>query len=197
MVKRKENKLFLIIGLLLIIMGIGTLIYNYNDNIKIKIQNKKAIKEYYKKEKQDEETNNDLKPDQKITYRYVAILKIPKINLENGIVEKNSIYNNVQYGIEMLEESDYPDKINGDFILASHNGNSPVSHFRNLYRLELGDEAIVDYKNSSYIYKLTNIYDIPKTGKATIKSNNKKNNLVLITCKGNTDFQTVYIFENN
>lgn len=201
MEKRKENKLIIIIGLLFILIGSGTLIYGFKDDFIVKHNNKKAIETYYEEETIEENNNEvieqvEIEPDHDVRmYHYVSILKIPKIGLENGIVGKNNIYNKVYYGIEMLEESDYPDVENGDFILAAHNGSSPVSHFRNLYKLNINDEAYVDYKGITYRYKLVDKYDIEKNGKALIKTTNQKNNLVLITCKGNTKYQTVYIFE--
>lgn len=199
MILKRKNKLKILFCIILIILGIGTLIYNFKDNITTRIKEKKAIEQYYQNNNDNKETtadNTDIKPDYDINlYQYVSVLKIPKINLEKGIVGKSSIFNSVNYGIEMLEESDYPDVTNGDFILAAHNGFSNVSHFRNLNKLSLGDEAYIDYKSATYKYKLVNMYDVLKTGKALIKTNNKKNNLVLITCKGNTDYQTVYIFE--
>lgn len=196
MEKRKENKLIIIIGLLFFLIGIGTLIYDFKDDFIVKHNNKKAIKEYYKKEIKKDNNKNEITPDYDIRmYQFIALLKIPEINLEKGIVEKNSIYNNVEYGIELMKESDYPDKVNGDFILASHNGNSTVSYFKNLYKLKIGDDAFVDYNNVTYKYKYVYSYDIPKTGEALIKTSNDKTNLVLITCKGNTNYQTVYIFE--
>jgi sortase (surface protein transpeptidase) len=63
---------------------------------------------------------------------YIAILKIPKINLERGLVDPNSYLNDVKYNVEILDESSMPDEIGGNVILASHSGTARISYFKNL-----------------------------------------------------------------
>ena len=139
--------------------------------------------------------NSSLKTDKYEKY-YVAKLSIPKINLEKGLVAINSKYNNVSQNIQIIEGSSYPNKKNGNLILASHAGTNSVSYFRNLYKLEKGDTAVVTYKGVNYTYKVVNIYTKPKTGKIAIYRDYNKTTLTLITCTRNTtDKQTVYILE--
>ena len=59
----------------------------------------------------------------KVKYDYIAVLKIPKINLERGLVDRNSYSNNVNYNIQILSNSSMPDEKNGNVILAAHSGN--------------------------------------------------------------------------
>ena len=88
-----------------------------------------------------------------------------------------------------------PDKINGNLILVAHSGTSSVSYFKNLHKLVTNDIAYIHYMGKVYTYKLVNTYDIEKTGEATIIRNSSKNTLTLITCRRNTNKQTVFIFE--
>ncbi|MEI3402428.1 MAG: hypothetical protein V8R51_09140 [Clostridia bacterium] len=46
-------------------------------------------------------------------------MKIPSINLERGLVAKDSYYNNVNRNIKILDKSDMPDQENGNVILPS------------------------------------------------------------------------------
>ena len=127
---------------------------------------------------------------------YLAVLKIPKVNLERGFYDKGSSLNNVDYNILFHSNSDYPDKLNGNVILASHSGTSSISYFKNLYKLELGDEASINYKNTTYTYKVVNIYKEEKDGTIAIYRNKEKSTLTLITCtKNDNTKQTVYILE--
>ena len=131
-----------------------------------------------------------------IKREYIGYLEIPKINMKNGLVSKNSFYNNVNYNIQMLKESDYPDAALGNVILAAHSGTSYISYFKNLYKLSKGDEAIIYYKDYIYRYKIVDIYNVPKNGYATIKRNAEKSCLTLITCtRGSDTEQTIYILE--
>ena len=129
-------------------------------------------------------------------YNYIGMLEIPKIELKQGFLDINSKYNNVDYNITVIQTSTYPDIDKGNFILASHSGNSYISYFKNLYKLEMGDEAYIYYNNIKYTYHIVNIYNVEKTGKVAIYRNNFATVLTLITCTKDSDHeQTVYILE--
>lgn len=195
-----KKSLGIILGSLLIIVGITLISYKYiNDNTKNNAENK-AVEEFYDKDKTN--TNNDEKsvskeeitPKNEVSnINYVAILKIPKINLTRGLVDRNSRYNNVNYNVEILSESDTPDVVNGNVILAGHSGNARISYFRHLDKLINGDEITIDYKGHSYQYIVSYIYDIDKTGTAVINRDTNKSTLTLITCRHNTKKQIVVI----
>ena len=133
---------------------------------------------------------------EKIKKEFIGYLEIKKINLKQGLVSKNSYYNDVKYNIQMLTTSDYPDKELGNVILAAHSGTGYLAFFKNLYKLKEGDEAVIYYKNYVYKYKIVNIYNVPKNGKVKVVRDVEKTCLTLITCtyKSKTE-QTVYILE--
>ncbi len=103
----------------------------------------------------------------------------------------------MNFGLEVLKESDSPDVINGNVIIAGHSGTANISYFRNLNKLNIGNEASIIYSGQTYTYKLVNVYEINKTGKAKIIRDSRKSTMTLITCKHNTDKQVVYIFERS
>ena len=197
----KRNKSWLIIiGSFLILGGAGLIGYDYYSNRMIDNQENKAIEEFYQVEEQEEiieepkqEEVKEEKKEEKINY--IAILKIPKIKLVRGLVDRNSYLNNVKYNVEILKDSANPEEQNGNVILAAHSGNARISYFRNLDKLVLGDDISLEYKSKTYKYKIVDIYLIEKTGKAEIVRNKNKNTLTLITCKHNTNKQIVIIAE--
>lgn len=210
MQKNKTNyKMTIILGVILITFGITLMSNNY---IKIKREETfndmnlllldSSIDEVNTEESNDETLNEEVeeessKSDTSNNYEpYLAVLKIPKINLERGFYDKTSSLNNVDNNILFHSNSDYPDKLNGNVILASHSGTSSISYFKNLYKLELGDEAQINYKNTTYTYKVVNIYKEEKNGTIAIYRNKEKSTLTLITCtKNDNTKQTVYILE--
>lgn len=144
-------------------------------------------------EPKEEKTTTTTKP---IGYSYIGYIRIPKINLEHGFVDKNSKYNKVNQNILVHTSSDYPDVKNGNLILASHSGSSSISYFKNLYKLGLYDDVYISYKNKEYHYKITKIYKDSKDGEVAIRRNYDKTTLTLITCtKNDKKTQTVYICE--
>lgn len=201
MEKRKtKNKSWFIIGSLIILIGFGLIGYDYYSNKKIDNDEELAIEEFYNNEDISKEIHEEPveevkeeKPKEKINY--IAILKIPKIKLERGLVDPKSYLNNVNYNIEILKESSMPDEVNGNVILAAHSGNARISYFRNLDKLNIGDEISIDYKSNIYKYRVSDIYLIDKNGKAEIIRNINKSTLTLITCKHNTKKQIVVIAE--
>ena len=122
---------------------------------------------------------------------YIAVLESPDINLKRGLVDYNSKYNDVKYNIQIIEKSNMPDKPNGNFILAGHNGTSSVSFFRNLNKLTTDSLINIYYKGYKYIYKFNNSYEVDKDGEIEIKRDINKNTITLITCKKNSKTKQV------
>ena len=134
-------------------------------------------------------------PDE-VTNEYIGYLIIPKINLTKGFLDVRSTENDVEKNILVVKGSNYPDTDRGNLILAGHSGTGWKAFFNELYQLQVGDTAYVTYKNKKYVYKITNIYKQPKTGKLAIYRDYDKTTLTLITCTNNdSGTQTIYIAE--
>ena len=104
--------------------------------------------------------------------------------------------NNIDYHVQILKPSDFPDVLNGNFILAAHSGSGSIAYFKNLYKVELNDIARVIYDGKRYTYKVVNIYKEDKDGSVGIYRDKNKTTLTLITCsKNDKNHQTIYIFE--
>ena len=183
MTKSKRNKSQIIIGSFLImfglILGLGKYFYNFAlnkvDEIKVEtfLENKQP-------------SGNVIHSKNYIIYKtsknnYYAIIEIPSISLKKGLINKESKYNNVNKNIETLKNSDTPDVVGGSVLLASHSGNSRVSYFKNLYRVNIGDSINIYYNNYKYEYKITDIYNQEKTGAITYQYKNTSM-IVLTTC---------------
>lgn len=127
---------------------------------------------------------------------YIGYLEIPKIKFKRGFYNIESTLNTVETNIEIIKGSDMPDVTNGNLIIAGHSGTGWKAFFKDLYKLEVGDEATVTYAGLNYTYKITNIYKQQNTGKVSIRRNYDKNTLTLITCtKDDSSTQTIYIAE--
>lgn len=196
----KRNKSWLIvIGSFLILSGIGLIGYDYYSNKVIDNLEDLAIEEFYQEEEIEEsvdeikEEPKEEKKEEKINY--IAVLKIPKIKLVRGLVERNSYQNNIKYNVQILKDSSMPDEDKGNVILAAHSGNARISYFKNLDKLVIGDDISIEYNSVIYNYKVIDIYLIDKTGTAEIIRNKNKSTLTLITCKHNTNKQIIVIAE--
>ena len=200
----------LIVGSFLIIIGIGILGGKIVNNYLDKKQEQDLINNFYEQQEEyvvdvpvmeeelvEEEVveQEEKKETTTPTINYIAVIKIPKIGLEKGLASKGSYWNNVNRNIEILSESDMPDVENGNVILAGHSGNSGVSYFRKINKLQNDDNVSIVYNGKEYKYKMVNSYEIEKNGYAHIVRNAEKSTLTLITCKHNTNKQIVVICE--
>ncbi|MBD9114707.1 sortase [bacterium] len=190
------------LGILLLFLGISCLLFTYFKTIKSNIFNEKNLKYFEEVDIAEtiEEVVDETVPEETTTpvinYNYIGYLDIPKINLKRGFVSLNSKYNSISYNVMLIKGSSMPDVKNGNLILAAHRGNSSVSFFDKLYKLNLGDEANVTYNDKIYTYKLVNTYLEAKDGTIAIYRDENKTTLTLITCtRGDKKTQTVFIFE--
>ena len=205
--KKNNLKFQVAAGVIRIISGIPLLLSNYikekrdvvfsEMNLVLSEINTRDI-ENVEEEPAVEEPTEEVKEDNNnyIYEEYLGVLDIPKINFYKGFYSKTSSLNNVQFNLFVLKESDYPDVVNGNLIIAGHSGNYSNSYFNDLYKLSIDDTVTVHYQGKDYIYKITKIYNEKKTGTVRILRNRNKTSLTLITCtNGDNYHQTIYIAE--
>lgn len=152
----------------------------------------------YSKEKQEiKKVEQFISSPQKVEGEsYIGVLEIPKIKLKRGFYNLSSKKNHVDKNIQMIETSLMPTVQFSNLILAAHSGNSKVSFFKNLYKLEIKDIVYIYYNEKKYTYELVDIYDEKKDGLISIKREFHQTNLTLITCdQKNKKLQNVYIFK--
>ena len=194
--KKRKNRRYLLttIGIFFILIGSSVLIYRKIQNKQLEKIENESIEIFLKDEIQEEPNQKEQQEETKqeeAKINYVAVLEIPKINLKKGLVDKNSIDNNVDRNIYTLKESIFPNEREySQIILASHSGNSYVSHFRRLNELKLNDSIYLYYNNNKYTYKIIKKYEIEKNGTANIGVY-KESNINLITCIDGTNKQLV------
>lgn len=179
LLKRKYLiKLFMLFSFFSIFLGVYLLSNKYLNNYKEKELVKDNINNYFSVE---EEKIIDEK------YNYIAVLEIPSISLSQGLVDINNKYNDINHNVEIMKESSMPDVEKGNLILSGHNGNTNMSYFKDLYKINEDDFIYIYYQNKKYIYKYSYNYEVNKTGNINIIRDLNKTTITLITCKNNTN----------
>lgn len=178
---------FKIIGQILIVVSLACRLF-YNVYNYFKEEKEVEIADNYIEETKvidDEEiiTENDVQKKESIKQEinYTAVIEIPSINLKRGVVDSTGNFNSINYAISVDKNSNYPDK-EGNFILYAHSGNSNISYFKNLNKVEINDVIYIYHNGVKYEYKIFDKYDIEKTGKAEIYLTNTEKYITLITC---------------
>ena len=196
--RAKRNKKFIvliIIGVLLILISLLVFIIRYRYYENKSANDRKQVDEFLSQPvlnniETNEVTSDEVNSDTNIN-DYIAVLEIPAINLTRGLVDKSSPNNDVNKNIYMLKDTVLPDEDTiSHIILASHSGNSYVSYFKNLHKLDINDEIYFYYKNNKYIYSIYKIDEVDKTGNIELKKT-YSSDITLITCKGNLKRQIV------
>ncbi len=167
-----KSKIILIIGS--VICGMYLLI----DHLSYLVLNK------VEEEQTQDFCNKDLRD---FDSSFLYLLEIPAINLQKGVYPVDSKWNKLQYGIELLPESN-----SNTIFLASHSGTSKISYFRNLDQLQIKDQINLYTKDYIYHYHITDYLEIAKKQKFRYPKPQEPQ-IVLITCKKREEKQIIYI----
>lgn len=199
--KRISPSVTALIGTIIIMVGGFFLFYSYVNTKKVMVydyMNNIFYVQGSTVEPSEENliTNSEVPNASYDVEQYVGYLNIPKINLNKGFYPKDSPYNDVEKNLLVVKESHYPNEALGNLIIAAHSGTGWKAFFNDLYKLSIGDIAVVDFQGKKYTYKFVNIYKADKTGTISIYRNKNKTSLTLVTCTNNdSTTQTIYIGE--
>lgn len=190
MFKRKIAFFLILIGASLIIYGISShisykkqereLINLIEDNFinseaELKLDENIKVEENLNSNptsKEDNYVNNKINP--------IGILEIPSIKLKAGII-KGATTKELRQGIGYYTNTSLPSEIEGNFVIAAHDsGKMPI--FRNLKSLEIGDEVIVNQKNKSFKYIVTDKFIVNPYDVEILQSVQGKKQITMFTC---------------
>ena len=183
--KISKSKSHLIGGSLLILLGIGLFVFPYFYNQYQNKQEELKIEQFFVKEKEpvvSEDDNYTNTISNTLTDPFIAVLEIPTIHLKKGLYDIDSKNNTVSKGIQIIKESDMPDVVNGNFILASHSGTGRIAYFNKLNQLRIDDEVYVYYNHIKYTYQIIRINNVVKDGTIEIERLKTNNMITLTTC---------------
>lgn len=172
-----RRKIYKILGLILILISLFYFIIKFYLYFKIIKAKNEEMSVFFK---QYNNIGNKIELNHNVT-DYLLVLEIPKINLKQGVYNKYDYRNNIDKNVSILVESIRVNSENSLLLLAAHSGNSFYSYFKDLNKLKLKDQIIIYYENEKYIYKVINIYNMPKSSELGMPEI-KNNHLILITC---------------
>ena len=192
LVKKTKNKKILF-GICLILIGLIIILFRRYTLMKKNKIEQELVSKFYEEISTEENEEEVLEEEQTIIEEikeekveeieeYVAVINIPKINVERGIYSKYSKNNSVNKTVKILYQSTMPNEQNSNFILASHAGSSDVAYFRNLKYLEKDDYIYIYYDGIKYSYVVDKIFEVDKDGEIEINRVKGKKILTLITC---------------
>ena len=197
------KKIFILISIILISFGISLLIYSVYQDKKLQHTNKELLEEFFDNYDesvviQEQSSTNDTSNNQETqnNANYFAVIEIPNISLNTGIVMSDSSYNTMNKHVSIYPTSDMPNIDNGNFILFAHSGSSRVSYFRNINKLNIDDKIYIYYNNKKYTYKVIRNYDVYMYNSTPLNRIDDKTIITLITCKsGSNKYRNIIVGE--
>ncbi len=141
--------------------------------------------------------NTNISSKKGITPREIPVAKliIKDINLIKDIYNFDSNNNTVSKNVELLKGSILPNNDNSIIFLAAHSGNSNISYFNDLYKLNNNSEIKFIYNSYKYLYKVNLIFEEDKDGTLEINKN-YNNQLILTTCSTTSSDKQLIISSN-
>lgn len=132
-------------------------------------------------------SNGTFDEDVKVTGNSIAVLQIPSQGIK-GVVKEGTDNQTLKNYIGMFKGAAMPGQV-GNFSVAAHN-NIYTEIFRNLNKVNIGDEVKVTTKTSTYTYKITSKQTVSPTSIEVI-NNSDKREITLITCNYNASARIV------
>ena len=122
-----------------------------------------------------------------VTGNSIAVLQIPSQGIK-GVVKEGTDNQTLKNYIGMFKGAAMPGQV-GNFSVAAHN-NIHTELFRNLNKVNIGDEVKVTTRTNTYTYKITSKQTVSPTSIEVINNSNKKE-ITLITCNYNASARIV------
>jgi len=175
-----KEKLRRAIGAILILVGVTImLVIAYQKIQTSKKQNelKKILEEIITEPENKDENTSNIEFSE--GYEPIALMEIPSIKLEQGIIEgiTDDILN---FYLGHFEGSAMPGEV-GNFAVAGHRVSNYSEAFVNLYKAKIDDEIIVKANNKKYIYKITEMIVVDPTNVGVL-DDTEEATITLVTC---------------
>lgn len=193
--KLNKNRLLVIVGSLIFLLGVFIYVFNIYHNNQLDLNDKNLADDFINNNEEvrvqemaipDEistEKVEDIKEvNQSQSNSYIGVLEIPKISFKRGFYDTYNINNNVNKNIQVIKDSNMPNVEKGNLILAAHSGSGRVAFFKNIYKLNNNDEIFIYFNGKKYKYQVMDKYEVDKNGKVLIHRDKDITALTLTTC---------------
>lgn len=127
----------------------------------------------------------EIKEEVRVEEKEIMTITIPKLNIKNKIFQVNSNLNNIDKNVIIMKGSSMPDQDKGILLIGAHSGVGKYAYFKNLNKINIDDDVIINYNNKSYSYKVTNKYLDKKDGSISFNYLPNSKRLILYTCNPN------------
>jgi sortase A len=157
-----KGKVRNIISILLILIGIGLLLFAFKGKWETKRVQDELYDKFISQEKEVNQEENKNNKEEKLSYvnmvNPIAILEIPKINLK-VVVAEGTDDEIIKYAVGHFKDTAMPGDL-GNFALAGHRNYDTGEFFLRLNKLEVNDDIIISTHDKTFTYKVTDSFTV-------------------------------------
>lgn len=157
-----KGKVRNIISILLILIGIGLLLFAFKGKWETKRVQDELYDKFISQEKEVNQEENKNNKEEKLSYidmvNPIAVLEIPKINLK-VVVAEGTDDEIIKYAVGHFKDTAMPGDL-GNFALAGHRNYDTGEFFLRLNKLEVNDDIIVSTHDKTFTYKVTDSFTV-------------------------------------
>lgn len=157
-----KGKVRNIISILLILIGIGLLLFAFKGKWETKRVQDELYDKFISQEKEVNQEENKNNQEEKLSYidmvNPIAVLEIPKINLK-VVVAEGTDDEIIKYAVGHFKDTAMPGDL-GNFALAGHRNYDTGEFFLRLNKLEVNDDIIVSTHDKTFTYKVTDSFTV-------------------------------------
>lgn len=176
--KNKKNKALSFVGTLLIIIGLSMIIYSFGSTYLEKRAIDKEMQAFFDAPMLTDD-DDFVMPDE-AHENELWRLEIEKLDIDHPVIQSSN-WDYLNRYLVAWDHSPVPPK-KGNFSIAGHNGRCASCVFRNFDRLEIGDEVKISDREFTYIYEITNIFEVIYTDVSVLEDTPEETTLTLVTC---------------
>ncbi|MCD8915873.1 class A sortase SrtA [Staphylococcus simulans] len=176
-----KSRLFTIIGVVLILVGIFIVFKPQIDHYIAGKQNDAKIEQYDKKQAQQKKDKKEVPKVPKDKSQLVGYIDIPSVKIKEAVYPGPATPEQLNRGVSLAEEDESLDQQN--IAIAGHTNTSGNYQFTNLHKAKIGAKVTFKVGNETRKYKITSIRDVkPDEVSVLDEHKNSKEQLTLITC---------------
>lgn len=177
MKKNKKIDKTKLLGITLMLIGLSLIIYEYTSTYLEKRSIDKEMQAFFDAPML---TDDDFEMPEEVLEKDLWKIEIDKINVDHPVIQSSN-WDYLNRYVVAWENSPVP-PANGNFAIAGHNGRCASCVFRNFDKLDKGDEIRLSDRKNTYIYKITDIFEVIYTDTSVLEDTPDKPTLTLVTC---------------
>lgn len=175
---KKKRNILGSFGTLLIVIGISMIVWSYTSTYLEKRSIDKEMQAFFEAPMLTDD--DDFVMPEEAHENDLWRLEIDVLDIDHPVIQSSN-WDYLNRYLVAWDHSPVPPN-NGNFSIAGHNGRCASCVFRNFDKLKIGDQVKISDKENTYVYDITDIFEVIYTDVSVLEDTPDKPTLTLVTC---------------